>query len=250
MPDIEISLVDRIQVLRINRPAKKNALTSEMYAALSSALEDGDADSDVSAHVILGSGGVFTAGNDIHDFLKTAQGSPGLGVEVLRFIHLLPIVGKPLIAGADGAAIGIGTTLLLHCDLVYASDRAQFSTPFLNLGLVPEAASSWLMPQRMGYARAFELLVLGNTFSAAQALQAGLVNAVVPANELEATVMDAARRLAGKPAAALAAARRLMRGDAAPILKRTGEEAKAFAQQLATPEAKAAFESFLNKSRG
>lgn len=250
MPDIEISRVDRIQILRFNRPAKKNALTAAMYAALAEAIEAGDALSNISVHVILGSNGMFCAGNDIHDFLKTAEGNPGLGADALRFIRLLPLVAKPLIAGVDGPAIGIGTTLLMHCDLVYAADGAQFSTPFLNLGLVPEAASSLLMPQRMGYARAFEMLVLGNTFSALQAREAGLVNAVVPSNELEATVMDAARRLAAKPAAALAAARRLMRGDVADILQRMDEEAEAFKQQLATPEAKAAFQAFLAQSRG
>ena len=250
MPDIEITRVDRIQIVRLTRPAKKNALTAAMYAALADAIEAGDCASEVAVHVILGSNGVFCAGNDIHDFLKSAEGNPGLGADVMRFIRRLALVSKPLIAGVDGQAIGIGTTLLMHCDLVYASEAAQFSTPFVNLGLVPEAASSLLMPQRMGYARAFELLVLGNTFSAAQAKEAGLVNAVVPSSELEAAVMDAARRLAAKSAAALAAARRLMRGDEAGIAHRIDEEAKAFKQQLATPEAKAAFQAFLSKSRG
>jgi enoyl-CoA hydratase/carnithine racemase len=250
MTDIDISRVDGIQVLRLNRPAKKNALTAAMYAALVDALMSGDSASDVSVHVILGTDGVFSAGNDLHDFLRTADGSTGLGDDVLRFIRLLPLVGKPLVAGVDGFAIGIGTTMLLHCDLVYASERAQFATPFLNLGLVPEAASSLLMPARMGYARAFEMLALGNTFSAQQARDAGLVNAVVHSFELEAAVMDAARRLAAKPAEALAAARRLMRGDVAAILKRMDEEADAFKERLASPEAKTALAAFLNKSRG
>jgi enoyl-CoA hydratase/carnithine racemase len=250
MTDIGISRVDGIQVLRLNRPAKKNALTAAMYAELVDALISGDSASDVSVHVILGTDGVFSAGNDLHDFLRTADGSAGLGDDVLRFIRLLPLVGKPLVAGVDGFAIGIGTTMLLHCDLVYATERAQFSTPFLNLGLVPEAASSLLMPARMGYARAFEMLALGNTFSAQQAREAGLVNAVVHSYELEAAVMDAARRLAAKPTEALAAARRLMRGDVAAILKRMDEEAEAFKERLASPEAKVAVAAFLNKSRG
>jgi enoyl-CoA hydratase/carnithine racemase len=250
MTDIGISRVDGIQILRLNRPAKKNALTAAMYASLVDALMSGDSASDVSVHVILGTDGIFSAGNDIHDFLRTADGSSGLGDDVLRFIRLLPLVGKPLVVGVDGLAIGIGTTMLLHCDLVYASERAQFSTPFLNLGLVPEAASSLLMPARMGYARAFEMLVLGNVFTAQQAHEAGLVNAVVHSFELEAAVMDAARRLADKPPEALAAARRLMRGDVATILKRMDEEADAFRQQLTSPEAKTALAVFLNKSRG
>ena len=248
MSAIEISRSGRIQILRFNRPEKKNALTAAMYASLVDALMSGDSASEVAAHVILGSGGVFCAGNDIRDFLATAEGNAGLGEDVLRFIRLLPLIAKPLIAGVDGLAIGIGTTLLLHCDLVYASPRAQFSTPFLNLGLVPEAASSLLMPARMGYARAFEMLVLGNTFSAGHAREAGLVNAVVPSVELEAAVMEAAQRLAAMPPEALTAARRLMRGDVAAILARIDEEAEAFKDRLASPEARAAFATFMSKS--
>lgn len=250
MTDIEVSRADRIQILRFNRPAKKNALTGAMYTALVEALISGDSSSDVAVHVILGSDGVFSAGNDIHDFLKTAGSNTGLGEDVLRFVRLLPLVAKPMIAGVDGLAIGIGTTLLLHCDLVYATERAQFSTPFLNLGLVPEAASSLLMPQRFGHARAFEMLALGNSFTAERAYEAGLVNAVVPVPDLETTVMAAAQRLAAKPSEALIAARRLMRGDVAPILNRIDEEAAAFKERLASPEAQAAFAQFLNKSRG
>ena len=250
MSEIEIHCVDRIQIVRINRPAKKNALTSAMYAALSDALVQGEAADDVRVHVLFGSDGVFSAGNDIHDFLQSAQGHPGLGPDVLRFIRLLPVLTKPLIAGVDGLAIGIGTTLLLHCDLVYASERAQFSTPFLNLGLVPEAGSSLLMVQRMGYVRAFEMLALGHTFTALEAKAAGLVNAVVAVDDLEAAVLSAAQTLASKPAGALAAARRLMRGEVTQILARIDAEAEAFRHQLQSPEAKAAFETFLTKSRG
>ncbi len=249
MADIEISRVDRVQILRLTRSAKRNALTAAMYAALSEALLAGDSANDVAVHVILGSDGVFSAGNDLRDFLNAADGAEGPGNEVLRFIRLLPLVGKPLIAGVDGLAIGIGTTLLLHCDLVYASERAQFSTPFLNLGLVPEAASSLLMPQRRGYARAFDMLVLGSVFSAEDAKAAGLVNAVVPSSDLEPTVLDAARRLAEKPPEALAAARRLMRSDVTAILKCMDDEAEAFKQRLASPEARSAFAAFLTKSQ-
>lgn len=246
MSDIEIARSGGVQTIRLNRAPKKNALTSAMYAAMADAIETGDAADDVAAHVIVGSGGVFSSGNDINDFLATAQGGAAPQA-VLRFIRLLPVVKKPMIAAVDGAAIGIGTTLLFHCDLVYATPTAVFATPFLDLGLVPEAASSLLMPQRMGYARAFEMLALGAPFSAERMLAAGLLNAVVPAAELEGKAMEAAAELAKKPPEALAAARRLMRGDPAEIVRRTDEEAHTFAKRLASPEAREAFQAFLEK---
>lgn len=243
---IEVSREGPVQVLRINRPDKKNALSGEMYEALSDAIAAGDADDSVSAHVILGVPGAFTAGNDIADFLAHSKGS-GSVTPVLRFIQLLPRVKKPLLAGVDGVAVGIGTTMLFHCDLVYASDRAKFSTPFLDLGLVPEAGSSLLFPRMMGYARAFELLVLGNVFNSEAARAAGFVNAVVTADELETTVLTAARRLASKPPEALRLARRMMRGDADVIAQRVDEEAVEFKRRLASPEAREALSAFLEK---
>lgn len=248
--NITITREGPVQVLRINRPDKKNALNGEMYEALSNALVAGDASSDVSAHVILGVPGVFTAGNDIADFLAHSlahsKGASGVA-PVLRFIGLLPRVKKPLLAGVDGVAVGIGTTMLFHCDLVYATANAKFGTPFLDLGLVPEAGSSLLFPRTMGYARAFELLVLGNAFSTEQARQAGFVNEVVDPSELEAKVLATARRLAAKPPEALRLAREMMRGDAATIAKRVDEEADAFAKRLASPEAREALSAFLEK---
>ncbi len=147
----------------------------------------------------------------------------------MRFIRLLPVIKKPLIAAVDGKAIGIGTTLLFHCDLVYAGPDAMFATPFLDLGLIPEAASSLLMPQRMGYARAFAMLALGDPVSADDAVASGFVNAIVPAEDLEATALGAAKRLAAKPPEALAMARRLMRGDPAEVLARIDVEVRVFA---------------------
>lgn len=247
MSDVLASVEGGVQILRLNRAGKKNALTRPMYAALSDAIEAGDKSTAVKAHVITGSDGVFTAGNDINDFLATAQGAGGLTGEVLRFIRLLPVVGKPLIAAVDGPAVGIGTTLLMHCDLVYATPRASFATPFLDLGLVPEAGSSLTMPMRMGYVRAFEMLVMGETFSAERAREAGFVNKIVTPEELESAALSAAKRLAKKPPEALAMARRLMRGDPAELLKRTGEEAALFKARLASPEAREAFTAFLEK---
>ena len=246
-PDIQIIIADRVQTLRFARPQKKNALTEAMYGTLADALERGDLDEAIAAHVVLGSAGVFSAGNDINDFLSNATQTGSGERQVMRFIRLLPRVQKPLIAAVDGPAVGIGTTLLLHCDLVYATPAASFATPFVDLGLVPEAASSLLMPARMGYARAFEMLGLGATFDAERMREAGLVNAVVPADELEGIALEAARRLARKPREALAITRRLMRGDIAAVLKRTDEEAEAFARRLASPEARAAFQAFLSK---
>jgi enoyl-CoA hydratase/carnithine racemase len=245
--EIEVSRVDSAQVLRIKRPEKKNALTGAMYAALSDAIEAGDNDASVAAHVVIGSGGVFTAGNDLGDFLATARGTGNLGKDVVRFIRLLPVVRKPLIAAVDGKAIGIGTTMLFHCDLVYAAPDATFATPFLDLGLIPEAASSLLMPQRMGYARAFAMLVLGDPISADDAVTSGFVNAVVPAEDLEATALSAAKRLAAKPPEALAMARSLMRGDPADVLARVDAEVAGFRERLKSPEAIEAFTAFFEK---
>ncbi|MET1046879.1 MAG: crotonase/enoyl-CoA hydratase family protein [Hyphomicrobium sp.] len=245
--EIAVSRDGAVQVLRISRPEKKNALTGAMYGALADAIEGGDSDSAIAAHVITGSGGVFTAGNDIGDFLATAKGTGGLDRNVVRFIRLLPVIRKPLVAAVVGNAIGIGTTLLFHCDLVYAAPDATFATPFLDLGLIPEAASSLLIPQRVGYVRAFAMLGLGDPVSADDAVAAGFVNAVVPAGDLEAAALDAAKRLAAKPPEAMAIARRMMRGDPAEILSRMDEEVVAFRERLHSPEAVEAFTAFFEK---
>ncbi|MFN0217945.1 MAG: crotonase/enoyl-CoA hydratase family protein [Hyphomicrobium sp.] len=245
--EIEISRDGAVQILRLARRKKKNALTGAMYRAMSDAIEAGDAAPDVAAHVIFGSGGVFSAGNDIADFLATAKGTGGLGDDVLRFIRLLPKIRKPLLAGVDGKAVGIGTTLLFHCDLVYATPESDFSTPFLDLGLVPEAASSLLAPRVMGYQSAFELLALGGSFSAARARERGFVNDVVGSLELEARTIAAARNLAVKPPEALLLARRLLKGDVADISGRIEEEAVLFQKRLQSPEALEAFQAFFEK---
>lgn len=245
--DIEVKAEGSVQTLRLTRPAKKNALTGDMYRALADALMKGDADAGISAHVFLGLPGVFSAGNDIKDFLETSRGSGGLSADVERFIRALPLTVKPMLAAVDGLAVGVGTTLLMHCDLVYASPRATFSTPFLDLGLVPEAGSSLIAPRIMGYPRAFELLVLGDTFSAERALTAGLVNAIAAPDAVEAMALAAAQRLAHKPPEALRQARKLMRGEAAVVLEQIDREVAAFKERLASPEALEAFQAFLEK---
>ena len=247
MSDTTIELIDRVQVLRLTRPAKKNALTTPMYAAMADALEAGDRDPGIAAHVFIGSDGVFSAGNDIADFLEQTRSLGALGAATVRFIRALPTVSKPMIAAVDGLAVGVGTTLLLHCDLVYATPQASLRTPFLDLGIVPEAGSSLLMPERMGYARAFQMLCLGEPCSAEDAKAAGLVNTIVPAGDLEAVAMAAARKLASKPPEALAAARRLMRGDPSLIVARIDAEVEEFRRRLASPEAREAFQAFLEK---
>ena len=245
--DIEISLNDGVQVLRLTRPQKKNALTSAMYGELCEAFDRGDNDPAIAVHLITGSGGVFTAGNDLGDFLATAQGTGDLGTNVRRVVYLLPMIRKPVIAAVDGVAIGVGTTMLFHCDLVYASPASTFATPFLNLGLIPEAGSSLLMPRRIGYARAFEMLALGETFSAEQAVQAGFVNKVVASGSLEHAALEAARRLASLPPEALAVTRALMRGSPVEILQHIDKEVIAFRERLASPEALEAFTAFFEK---
>ena len=245
--DVSVGIADHVQTIRIARPAKKNALTFEMYAAMHRALVNGDARADVAAHVIAGSGGAFSAGNDISDFLARAKGGSDPSGPGFEFIRYLPKVQKPLIAAVDGLAIGVGTTLLFHCDLVYASPGSTFRTPFLELGLVPEAGSSLLAPMRMGHARAFELLALGETFDANRARAAGLINGIAPAAEVETMAHAAARKLAAKPPEALALCRRLLRGDSAAVSARIDEESAIFARRLASAEAKEAFTAFVEK---
>ena len=246
---VEVRNEAGLNVIRLARPEKKNALSAAMYTALSEAFDSGERDGETRAHVLLGSEGAFSSGNDIADFL--AQSGAGAGLEaVLRFVRLLPMLRKPVVAGVDGLAIGIGTTVLFHCDLVYASARSVFATPFVDLGLVPEAGSSLLAPQRMGYARAFELLVMGETFSAERMHAAGLVNAIVEEAAVEKTALKAAKRLAAKPNGALALSRSLIRGDVADLGERIESEARIFKERLQSPEAQAAFNAFLTKRPG
>ena len=242
-----VQVRDGVQTIRFNRPEKKNALTREMYDATTHALIAGDASDEVAVHVFLGSPGVFTAGNDIKDFagFDGSARDPDIGASGL--IRRLPVVAKPMIAAVDGLAIGIGTTMLLHCDLVYASPAAIFRTPFLDLGVVPEAGSSLLAPLRLGAQRAFELLCLGEAFDAQRACQAGMVNQVVASDQLEAVALKAAARLAMKPPGALAAARKLMRGDTSTILAQIERESALFTERLSSDEAKEAFNAFLEK---
>ncbi|MCF3640635.1 crotonase/enoyl-CoA hydratase family protein [Rhizobium sp. TRM95111] len=233
-----------VQVIRLNRPEKKNAITRLMYAAMTEALAAAEGDPAIRATAFLGTRGCFSAGNDMADFLAFATGGT-MGREVVDFLHTLARHGKPLVSGVDGLAIGIGTTIHLHCDLTVASPHSLFRTPFVDLALVPEAASSLLAPRLMGHQRAFALLAAGEGFSAEEARQAGLVWKVV--EDVEAQTLSVAEALAKKPPAALRIARDLIRGDRADVAARIDREADHFAAQLKSAEARAAFEAFMAK---
>jgi enoyl-CoA hydratase/carnithine racemase len=232
-----------IRLVRMNRPAKKNALTGEMYDALTAALEGAAASSDIRCVVLAGGPGAFCAGADLQEFRDAAQ-HDGLRPQAKRFLHGLAAAGRPLVAAVAGVAVGIGTTMLLHCDYVVAADDARFATPFVHLGLVPEAGSSLLAPRLMGPRRAFELLVMGRPLDAATAKSFGLVNAVVAAAEVEAEAMKAAREIAALPAEAVAMSRRMIRGSTEEIVRRIDEEAEIYRMRLQSPEARAAFAAF------
>lgn len=236
-------------VIRFDRPEKKNALTAAVYDAVAGALRAADGDDGIGVCLFLGHPGVFTAGNDIGEFRDMARRGRGLGDSVLGLLRAVASADRPLVAGVDGLAIGLGTTLLFHCDHVVASDRSLFRTPFVDLALVPEAASSLLAPRLKGHARAFELLVMGRALDAARAREAGLVNAVCAPEAVEAAAFAAATDLAAKPRQAMLAARRLLKGDPAAILARIDAEAEVFADRLVSPEAGAAFDAFLSRSK-
>jgi enoyl-CoA hydratase/carnithine racemase len=229
--------------IRINRPDKKNALTSAMYRAMTAALADAAARPAIGVVLFSGEGDAFCAGNDLNDFTSGAEGAAA----AFDFIQAIAAFDKPLVAAVQGLAVGVGTTMLLHCDLVYAAPDARFVMPFVNLGLVPEAGSSLLAPARMGHAKAAAMLLLGEPLDAEGADRAGLVTAIVPADALRDHARARAAALLAKPPAALAATRRLMKGDAAMLKARLAEEAALFRDALAGAEAQEAFAAFLEK---
>jgi enoyl-CoA hydratase/carnithine racemase len=243
---VKVSREDDVLVVRLNRPDKKNAMTRVMYDAVVGAFQSADKDR-LGAVLLTGSGGSFLAGNDIADFLAAAEQPEKLSA--FEFITALARLETPLVAAVDGVAVGVGTTLLLHCDLVYAASNAIFRMPFVDLGLVPEAASSLLLPRRIGLAKASELLLLGEPFGAEEALRLGIVNAVVPAERLVEHALAQAKKIAAKPREAIAATRRLIRVDREEVLAAMHRESVAFRQALASPAAKAAFSAFLAKPK-
>lgn len=245
---IQTDLSDRVLTLRINRPAKKNALTLAMYEGLTAALNRASANDEVRAVLITGGPACFTAGNDLMDFLNappTSADSP-----VVRFLPTLRTFAKPLVAAVCGVAIGIGTTILLHCDLAYAGKNARFHLPFVDLGLVPEAGSSLLLPQMLGQRRAAELLMLAEPFGAEQALAMGFVNGVFDPEEVEKVARSKALVLAAKAPTALRETKRLMKAAQADLMAKTMDaELAVFGAQLQGPEAAEALQAFFEKRK-
>jgi enoyl-CoA hydratase/carnithine racemase len=235
-----------VMTITLNRLERKNSITSAMYGAMADALSAAQSDASIRVAVLQGHETVFSAGNDIGDFLNR----PPAGMEspVFRFLQGLATFSKPLLAAVCGPAVGVGTTMLLHCDLVYAGDNAAFSMPFVNLGLCPEAASSLLVPQMLGYHRAAEALLLGEPFMAEAALEVGLVNRIVPPTEANAVAQSVAQKLAAKPMASLVETKRLMKkGQQQLVLQQMAEEGQSFSRMLGEPAAREAFGAFMEK---
>jgi len=238
-----------ILTIRINRPDKKNALTLAMYEAMIKALDGANADDGVRCVLIAGVPGAFSAGNDLSDFLAAATGDGGLNRAALRFLPALVNCRKPMVAAVSGVAVGIGTTMLLHCDFVVAGTDAFFSTPFVGLGLIPEAGSTLVAPRLMGHRRAFEFLVMGHPLNATRAEDLGIANLVVDPQDVDAEALKAAREIAALPPGSVAAARALMRGAPEALAAHIDQESKVFGERLRSPEAKAAFEAFFARKR-
>jgi enoyl-CoA hydratase/carnithine racemase len=239
---IAVDVVDRVLCIRLNRPAKKNAINSAMYAAMNAALGRAREDADIRVVLFVGSETCFTSGNDIEDFLNPGSGAGG------EFIKTLPRVEKPMVAAVAGPAVGIGTTLLLHCDLVYASENAYLKLPFVDLGIVPEAGSSLLLPRIIGHQRACQALLLGETLKADLACTWGLINEVVPAGQVESRALAAATLLAKRAPAAVQATKRLLRrAEAASVSETIDVELTEFVARLQSPEAREALQAFMEK---
>jgi enoyl-CoA hydratase/carnithine racemase len=245
---IKTELADGVFRIEIARPEKKNALTAEMYQALADALASAEADPAVRVILISGAGGNFTAGNDLADFVD----KPPMDEDapVFRFLNGFANLTKPFVAAVEGVAVGVGTTILLHCDLAYAGASARFALPFANLGLTPEAASSLLLPLRAGHARAAEMLMLGEVFSAQTALETGIINAVLPDGQVLAHALERCRKLITQPAASLRLTKQLMKRAQQALVRETmSTEGEIFRQRLASPEAKEAFAAFFEKRK-
>ena len=240
---------DGVMTVRMNRPDKKNAITGDMYARMAASLEEAYDSDDINAIVILGTPGAFSSGNDIVDFMQIAMSGERSSMAVFDFLERIIMAPKPLVAGVDGLAIGVGTTMLLHCDYVIASGNSHFKTPFVDLGLVPEAGSSLIAPQLIGHHKAFAMLGLGESLDADDAKVAGFVNQVVDPEILEETARAMAANIASKPQQALKLSRDLIRGDRSAILERMREEAILFGERLESEEAKQAFMAFMAKGQ-
>jgi enoyl-CoA hydratase/carnithine racemase len=246
--DILIERTDGVMAIGLNRPDKKNAITPAMYQQMAVALGEAETDPTVRAILLHGSESIFSAGNDLEDFMKTPPSATD--APVFQFLRRLSTASKPVVAAVAGPAVGIGTTLLLHCDLVYAAENARFSLPFAQLGLCPEAASSLLLPRLAGYQRAAEKLLLGEVFDAREAADMGIVNRILPLAQLKDFALQQARKLASLPASSLRVTKALMKGAGADAIDaRMVEEAGHFGAMLRAPEAREAFTAFFAKRK-
>lgn len=249
---IRTGVSEGVATIEIARPEKKNALTIAMYQAMAEALDAAQADAAVRAVLITGQPGIFSSGNDIEDFMRRGpgEGTANPDSPVFRFMRALTGIDKPVIAAVTGAAVGIGTTMLLHCDLVYVSDEARLAMPFVSLGLVPEFASSLIVPRLMGQVRAAEKLLLGDPFSPQDAVEAGIANAVLPAGEVVNHAHRVAERFNALPPGAVRETKKLLRrASAEEVLKTIAVEGELFAQRLRSPEAMEAFQAFFQKRK-
>jgi enoyl-CoA hydratase/carnithine racemase len=245
---IKTATLNGVATIEIARPEKKNALTIEMYQSLADALNAARDDAAVRAVLIAGQPGIFTSGNDLEDFARRPPFS--MDSPVIRFMRALLDCDKPVVAAVTGAAIGIGTTMLLHCDLVYVADDARLAMPFVSLGLVPEFASSLILPQLMGHRRAAEKLLLGDPFTGDTAVECGIANAVLPAGEVMAHARRVAERFNALPPGAVRDAKKLMRAPQRDTIMATIKtEAELFGARLTSPEAREAFQAFFEKRR-
>ncbi len=242
---IKIEQQDGVLEIIFSRPDKKNALTNDMYRAARAALESARHDKSIRTVLIGAEGNAFTAGNDLGDFANVSAGKGG-EPQAGPFIQTIGQFEKPIIAAVPGIAVGVGTTMLLHCDLVYVADTAKLSAPFVNLALVPEAASSMLMPARIGYVKAFAAFALGESISGPEAVALGLANKALPLDEVLPAARSAAQTLAKKPAGSLVATKKLMR-DAETILARMKQESAIFGERLKSDEAREAFSTFAER---
>jgi enoyl-CoA hydratase/carnithine racemase len=247
---VKMSVKGAIAQIEINRPEKKNALSQAMYVGLADAFERADADPAVRVVLIHGQPNVFTSGNDLKDFMQFDAAEPFESGAIYRFLCAISGASKPVVAAVNGAAVGIGVTLLLHCDLVYAGESAVLQLPFVNLGLSPEAASSYLLPRLIGYQRAAELLLFGEAFSARYAREIGLVNEVLRDDEVQARALARAQQLAAQPPASVRITKRLLKqAQATDVLRVMSEEGSHFRARLSSDEAKEAFAAFMGKRR-
>jgi enoyl-CoA hydratase/carnithine racemase len=248
MSDVDVKDEASIRTVRMNRAEKKNALTLPMYTAMAEALEDATRNAAVRCVLIAGVPGAFCAGNDIADFMEMTR-TGALGEPIVRFLHALARCETPLVAAVSGNAVGVGATMLLHCDQVIAGSDARLAMPFVALGLVPEAGSSLIAPRLIGHARAFSMLVMGKPLDAHEAREAGIVNSVVAPADVEAEARTAAEQIAALPAEAVAASRRLMRGAPDDIVRHIDAEVAAFRARLKSDEAKQAFAAFMSRKK-